>query len=56
MAEITIPIERYDQLVKAEQDANILKGIIAAKVNRYSGLDLADLRVLHAAYNGGEEE
>lgn len=55
MKEITIPIERYDQLIKAEQDANVLKALLSAKVDDFSGLDLADIRVLHKAYCEGHE-
>lgn len=50
MKEVTIPIERYDQLIRAEQDANILKGLLSAKVADFSGMDLAEIRVLHKAY------
>lgn len=55
MAEVTISLERYDQLIRAEQDANVLKGIIASKVERFGGLSLDELRVLDDSYNGASE-
>lgn len=53
---VTISRARYAELVNAEQDANRLKGIIANKVEHYSGLTLQDLRILRDLFYPVEEE
>lgn len=55
MQEITISIERFQQLVRAEQDANFLKALIAVKVNKFSVFTYEDLEILNAVYCGGQQ-
>lgn len=54
--EVTISQARYNELVKAEQDANRLKDFIANKVDSYSALSLQELRTLRDLIMPSKEE
>ena len=47
-----IGIERYTQLIRAEQDANCLKALIAEKFENYGMIDREDLKMLYHLFIG----
>lgn len=53
---VTISIERFQQLIRAEQDANQLKSLIADIYENYEVLDRAKLDLLNKLYFGNKEE
>lgn len=53
---VTISVERYDQLIRAEEDANQLKSLIADTFENYEVLDRAKLALLNKLYFGNKEE
>lgn len=52
---ITISIERFQQLIRAEQDANQLKALIADAFENYEVLDRTRLDLLNKLYVGNKE-
>lgn len=56
MPEVTISVERFQQLIRAEQDANQLKALIAEKTEHYQTIDRDDLKLLYTIYCKKEEE
>ena len=52
---ITISIERFQQLIRAEQDANQLKALIADAFENYEVLDRTLLDLLNKLYVGNKE-
>ena len=56
MENVSITAERYEQLVRAEQDANHLKTLIAELHENYGNIDRATLRVLYTMFIGKKEE
>lgn len=54
--QITVGLERYEQLIRAEQDANQLKALIADAYENFETLDRAKLALLHKIYFGSKEE
>lgn len=48
--------ERYEQLVRAEHDANHLKTLIADLVEGYGNIDRGTLKLLYVMYCGKKEE
>ena len=55
-SDIMISGERYQQLIRAEHDANMLKVIIAETYNNYRTIDRETLKVLYAIFIGEKEE
>lgn len=55
---ITIPAERYVDLLRAEHTALMLLNIIQEKNDHYSGIDLNEIKLLRTIFCGyvGEEE
>lgn len=53
---ITISVERFQQLIRAEQDANQLKALIADAFENYEVIDRAKLALLNKLYFGNKEE
>lgn len=53
---ITVGLDRYEQLIRAEQDANQLKSLIADSFANYETIDRAKLVLLHKIYFGSKEE
>ena len=53
---ISISEKRYEQLIRAEQDANRLKALIAEKAEAYGSLDRDALRILYTMFIGEKEE
>jgi hypothetical protein len=55
---ITIPAERYVDLLRAEHTALMLLNIIQEKNNHYSGIDHNEIKLLNTIFCGyvGEEE
>lgn len=53
---VAITIERYNQLIRAEQDANRLKALISDTFENYEVLDRAKLALLNKLYFGDKEE
>lgn len=53
---VMIPIERYEQLLRAEHDANQLKSLIADAYENYEVLDRTKLALLNKIYIGNKEE
>lgn len=53
---VAISVERYDQLIRAEQDANQLKALIADAYENYAILDRTTLALLNKLYFGNKEE
>lgn len=53
---INISEERYAQLIRAEQDANRLKAMIAYAYEEYRPIDRGDLTVLYTMFIGKKEE
>lgn len=53
---VEISIERFQQLIRAEQDANQLKTLIADAYNSYATLDRVSLALLNKLYFGNKED
>lgn len=53
---VAIPLERYEQLIRAEHDANQLKSLIEKKSEVYGTIDRNEVTFLHAIYFGDKEE
>ena len=53
---VMIPIERYEQLLRAEHDANQLKALIEKKNNDYGTIGRDELLCLETIYFGDKEE
>ena len=53
---VAITVERYNQLIRAEQDANQLKNLIADAYENYAVLDRTTLGLLYKLYFGNKEE
>jgi hypothetical protein len=53
---ISITEERYEQLIRAEHDANILKAIIADAYEEYHAIDRGVLTTLYTMFIGKKEE
>ena len=47
---VAITVERYNQLIRAEQDANQLKALIADAFDNYEVIDRAKLALLNKLY------
>lgn len=52
---ISLSIERYNQLVRAEHDANHFKALIAAKHKSYEDIPYTEVVTLDSMYNGDKE-
>ena len=53
---IIIPNERYQQLIRAEHDANHLKTLIAEKYEDYGVISREVLGLLYTMYCGKKED
>lgn len=53
---ISITEERYEQLIRAEQDAKLLKTIIADAYEEYHAFDRGVLTTLYTMFIGKKEE
>lgn len=53
---VAISVERYDQLIRAEQDANQLKALISDSFENYEVIDRAKLALLNKLYFGNKED
>lgn len=53
---VAITVERYNQLIRAEQDAHQLKTLIADAYENYEVIDRAKLALLNKLYFGNKEE
>lgn len=55
---ITIPADRYVELLRAEHTALMLLNIIQEKKDHYGSIDLSEIKLLHTLFCGyvGEEE
>lgn len=53
---ITIPLERYNQLLRAEQDANHLKKLLADKYESYGSFDRFTMELLYTMYCEKKED
>lgn len=53
---ISISEKRYEQLIRAEHDANILKAIIADSYEEYHAIDRGVLTTLYTMFIGKKEE
>lgn len=53
---VTISIERYDQLIRAENDANHLKAMIFDKCKTYESIPYKEIVTLYAMYFGNKED
>lgn len=47
---ITIPVERYAELIKAEREAECLKAFLYCRFKDYGSISYEELRMLHALY------
>ena len=54
--EVTISGERFQQLIRAEQDANLLKAFVAKKYEDYGNVCRAELELLYTMFIGKKEE
>lgn len=52
---ISVGLERYEQLIRAEQDANQLKVLIADAYENFETIDRAKLALLNKIYFGSKE-
>lgn len=52
---VSITLERYEQLIRSEHDANQLKTLIANKASGYEAIDHQIVSSLNALYNGNQE-
>ena len=55
-AKVTITAGRYEQLIRAEQDANHLKDLIAEKYVHYDTLGREELKMLVTMFIGIKED
>lgn len=53
---ISITEERYEQLIRAEQDAKLLKAILADAYEDYHEIDRTVLTTLYTMFIGKKEE
>lgn len=53
---LTLSTERYEQLLRAEHDANHLKALIADRNDNYHGITRDDLNLLYTMFIGKKEE
>ena len=53
---VAIPLERYEQLIRAEHDANHLKAIITDCHENYHSIARGDLDLLYSMYIGKKED
>lgn len=53
---VTISVERFQQLVREEQDAMHLKALIADAYENYETIDRAKLALLYKVYIGKKED
>ena len=53
---ITISIDRFQQLIRAEHDANLLKAIIMDADDSYTAIDYRTVLSLRAAFCGKKED
>lgn len=53
---ISITAERYEQLIRAEQDAKLLKAILADAYEDYHAVDRTVLTTLYTMFIGKKEE
>lgn len=56
MPTITISVERFEQLLRAEHDANHLKALIADCHGNYHSITREDLNLLYTMYFGNKED
>lgn len=53
---IAVDEKRYDQLIRAEHDANQLKALIAEKVDGLGSFSREELKLLYAMFISNKEE
>lgn len=53
---IFLTMDRYDQLLRSEQDANYLKTLLAEKYEKYGTFSREELKILYTMFIGKEEE
>ena len=53
---ITISIDRFQQLIRAEHDANLLNAIIMDADDSYTAIDYRTVLSLRAAFCGKKED
>ena len=53
---VSISLERYDQLIRAEHDAHCLKAMIFDKCKTYESIPYKEIVTLYAMYFGNKEE
>ena len=51
-----LTLDRYDQLLRSEQDANYLKALLAEKFENYGTFSREELKILYTMFIGKEEE
>ena len=53
---VAITIERYNQLIRSEHDANQLKTLLANRASNYEGIDFQTVIYLNTIYNEKKED
>jgi len=53
---VVLPVDRYEQLVQGEHDAELLKKFIADKVENYGSVSREDMKLLYTLYCNKKEE
>lgn len=53
---ISIPLWRYEQLLRSEHDANHLKTLVAEKLDNYGCIDRDELKLIHTMFFSKKEE
>ena len=56
MAEITISVERFEQLVAAERETQIIKNVLAEKLKHYGRIDHSEICTLCFVFGVEAEE
>lgn len=51
-----LDVQRFEQLIKSEHDANYLKSLIAEKYEHYGTFSREELKILYTMFIGKEEE
>lgn len=51
-----LTLDRYDQLLRSEQDANYLKALLAEKFENYGTFSREELKMLYTMFIGKKEE
>lgn len=53
---VNLSIERYNQLIRLENDANLLKAVISDAHDNYRSIERDDIKILYTMFIGNKED